>query len=57
MPAYLPHHDTVFTTPNAATGKLNLIRLPDHRVEESTPCIYLDKVFVHAGDGYVHAVK
>ena len=29
----------------------------EQRVEESTLCIYRDKVYVLAGDGYVHALK
>jgi len=28
-----------------------------HRVEESTLCIYRDKVYVLAADGYVHAIE
>ncbi len=28
-----------------------------HRVEESTLCIYRDKVFVLAADGYLHAIE
>ena len=28
-----------------------------HRVEEATLCIYRDKVFVLAADGYVHAIE
>ncbi len=28
-----------------------------HRVEDATLCIYRDKVFVLAADGYVHAIE
>ena len=28
-----------------------------HRVEEATLCIYRDKVYVLAADGYVHAIE
>lgn len=42
---------------DALTGKALWIHKFDQRVEESTLCIYRDKVFVLAGDGYVHALK
>ena len=42
---------------DAFTGKPLWIYKFDQRVEESTLCIYRDKVFVLAGDGYVHALK
>ncbi len=49
-------------TPNfycldAFTGKPLWIYKLGQRVEEATLCIYRDKVFVLAGDGYVHAIK
>ena len=42
---------------DVATGKPLWIYKFGQRVEESTLCIYRDKVFVLAGDGYVHALK
>ncbi|MBN1581904.1 MAG: PQQ-binding-like beta-propeller repeat protein, partial [Anaerolineae bacterium] len=39
------------------TGKPLWIYKLGHRVEESTLCIYRDKVFVLAADGYVHAIE
>jgi outer membrane protein assembly factor BamB len=42
---------------DALTGKPHWIHKFDQRVEESTLCIYRDKVIVLAGDGYVHAIK
>lgn len=49
-------------TPNfycldAFTGKPLWIYKLGQRVEEATLCIYRDKVYVLAGDGYVHAIK
>ncbi len=38
------------------TGKPLWIYKLGHRVEEATLCIYRDKVFVLAADGYVHAI-
>ena len=42
---------------DVATGKPLWIYKFGQRVEESTLCIYRDKVFILAGDGYVHALK
>jgi outer membrane protein assembly factor BamB len=42
---------------DAFTGKPLWIHKFDQRVEESTLCIYRDKVIVLAGDGYVHAIE
>ena len=42
---------------DAYTGKPLWIYKFDQRVEESTLCIYRDKVYALAGDGYVHAIK
>ncbi len=42
---------------DAFTGKPHWIYKLGQRVEESTLCIYRDKIFVLAGDGYVHALK
>ena len=42
---------------DAFTGKPLWIHKFDQRVEESTLCIYRDKVIVLAGDGYVHALE
>ena len=42
---------------DANTGKPLWIYRFGQRVEESTLCIYRDKVFILAGDGYVHALK
>ena len=39
------------------TGKLLWNYKMGTRIEESTLCIYRDKVFALAGDGYVHAVE
>jgi outer membrane protein assembly factor BamB len=39
------------------TGKPHWIVKLGHRVEESTLCIYRDKVYVLAADGYVHAIE
>jgi len=39
------------------TGKPHWIFKLGHRVEESTLCIYRDKVYVLAADGYVHAIE
>ena len=49
-------------TPNfycldAFTGKPLWIYKLGQRVEEATLCIYRDKVYVLAGDGYVYAIK
>ena len=49
-------------TPNfycldAFTGKPLWIYKLGQRVEEATLCIYRDKVYVLAGDGYVHAIE
>ena len=49
-------------TPNfycldAFTGKPLWVYKLGQRVEEATLCIYRDKVYVLAGDGYVHAIK
>ena len=40
---------------DAYTGKPLWIYKLGQRVEEATLCIYRDKVYVLAGDGYVHA--
>jgi outer membrane protein assembly factor BamB len=42
---------------DAYTGKPFWIYKLGQRVEEATLCIYRDKVYVLAGDGYVHAIK
>ncbi len=42
---------------DALTGKPLWIHKFGQRVEESTLCIYRDKVIVLAGDGYVHALE
>ncbi|MCU0857019.1 MAG: PQQ-binding-like beta-propeller repeat protein [Pontiellaceae bacterium] len=42
---------------DAFTGKPLWIYELGQRVEEATLCIYRDKVYVLAGDGYVHALK
>jgi len=42
---------------DAYTGKPIWIYKLGQRVEEATLCIYRDKVYVLAGDGYVHAIK
>ncbi len=42
---------------DASTGKPLWIYKLGQRVEEATLCIYRDKVYVLAGDGYVHALK
>ncbi|TWU38290.1 outer membrane protein assembly factor BamB family protein [Novipirellula artificiosorum] len=42
---------------DAASGKPLWIYKLGQRVEEATLCIYRDKVYVLAGDGYVHAIK
>ena len=42
---------------DATTGKPLWIHKLGQRVEEATLCIYRDKVYVLAGDGYVHAIK
>jgi outer membrane protein assembly factor BamB len=42
---------------NATTGKPHWIYRLGQRVEEATLCIYRDKIYVLAGDGYVHAIK
>ncbi len=42
---------------DAYTGKPLWIYKLGQRVEEATLCIYRDKVYVLAGDGYVHAIK
>jgi outer membrane protein assembly factor BamB len=42
---------------DALTGKPLWIHKFNQRVEESTLCIYRDKVIVLAGDGYVHALE
>ncbi len=42
---------------DAPTGKPLWIYKFGQRVEESTLCIYRDKVFILAGDGYVHAIE
>jgi len=42
---------------DAYTGKPLWIYKLGQRVEEATLCIYKDKVYVLAGDGYVHAIK
>jgi outer membrane protein assembly factor BamB len=39
------------------TGEPHWIVKLGHRVEESTLCIYRNKVFVLAADGYVHAIE
>lgn len=39
------------------TGKPHWIYKLGHRVEESTLCIYRDKIYVLAADGYVHAIE
>ena len=38
------------------TGKPHWIHRLGQRVEEATLCIYRDKVYVLAADGYVHAI-
>ena len=38
------------------TGEPHWIYKMGHRMEESTLCIYRDKVYMLAADGYVHAV-
>jgi outer membrane protein assembly factor BamB len=42
---------------DAATGKPLWIHKLGHRVEEATLCIYRDRVYVLAADGYVHAIE
>jgi len=42
---------------DAHTGKPLWIYKLGQRVEEATLCIYRDKVYVLAGDGYVHAIR
>jgi outer membrane protein assembly factor BamB len=42
---------------DAFTGKPLWIYELGQRVEEATLCIYRDKVYVLAGDGYVHAIR
>jgi len=42
---------------DAFTGEPKWIYKLGQRVEEATLCIYRDKVYVLAGDGYVHAIK
>ena len=42
---------------DAYTGKPLWIYKLGQRVEEATLCIYRDKVYVLAADGYVHAIK
>ena len=42
---------------DAYTGKPLWIYELGQRVEEATLCIYRDKVYVLAADGYVHAIK
>ncbi|MFC1760646.1 PQQ-binding-like beta-propeller repeat protein [Planctomycetota bacterium] len=42
---------------DAFTGKPHWIYRLGQRVEEATLCIYRDKVYVLAGDGYVHAIE
>jgi outer membrane protein assembly factor BamB len=42
---------------DAMTGEPHWIYKLGQRVEESTLCIYKDKIYVLAGDGYVHAIK
>jgi outer membrane protein assembly factor BamB len=39
------------------TGKPIWIYKLGHRVEESTLCIYRDKIYILAADGYVHAIE
>ena len=39
------------------TGKPHWIFKLGHRVEESTLCIYRNKIYVLAADGYVHAIE
>ena len=39
------------------TGKPRWIYKLGHRVEEATLCIYRDKVYLVAADGYVHAIE
>jgi len=39
------------------TGKMLWTYKLGHRVEEATLCIYRDKVFALAADGYVHAIE
>ena len=42
---------------DAVTGEPIWIHKLGHRVEEATLCIYRDKVYVLAADGYVHAIE
>jgi len=42
---------------DATTGKPHWIYKFGQHVEEATLCIYRDKVYVLAADGYVHAIK
>ncbi|MBK1876478.1 PQQ-binding-like beta-propeller repeat protein [Pelagicoccus mobilis] len=42
---------------DAFTGEPHWVYKFGQRVEESTLCIYRDKVYALAGDGYVHAIK
>lgn len=42
---------------DAYTGEPYWIYKLGQRVEEATPCIYRDKVYVLSGDGYVHAIE
>ncbi len=42
---------------DAFSGKPHWIYKLGMRVEESTPCIYRDKVYILAADGYLHAIK
>jgi hypothetical protein len=42
---------------DAITGKPLWIHRLGQRVEETTLCIYQNKVIVLAGDGYVHALE
>jgi outer membrane protein assembly factor BamB len=42
---------------DAATGTTRWVYRMGHRVEEATLCIYQDRVFALAADGYVHAIQ
>lgn len=42
---------------DARTGAVHWVYRLGHRIEESTLCLYQDRVFALAADGYVHAIE
>jgi outer membrane protein assembly factor BamB len=42
---------------DAGTGQTHWVYRMGHRIEEATLCVYQDRVYALAADGYVHAIE